>query len=893
MSGSTAATGALTTSGGSNGAGGNVSVTGASGGVTIGGAITASGGNSLAAAIAGGNAGTITLDAGGATPTITLAGNLSATGGNKSGAGTDGAGAKIQLMDAVLLNAATVTISALGGSAGAGPGGDVLFDKQVDSTGGARSLVVNTNGNTVFTGAVGASSALQALTTDAPGTTKINGGTVTTVGTQTYNDALVLGAATQLNTTNSAISATGAVTATAGALTLATGTGDISMNHADNDFGAVVVTSGNNVTFNDKNALTAGPVTAAGNVLLQTASGAGNDLTLAGNITSTGGGITLASGEDIHYGTSALSAATRWLTYSVDPANDTGTIPTPGNAKPNIYNSTFAALGPGVVLPGTGNHHVYSIQPTLTYTADAAARTYGAANPAFTGTVNGLVNGDTAADAYSGTLSFTSTATNASNVGSYDLNGSGLTSDVGYKFVQAPANATALTINPATLTYTANAANRLYGAADPAFSGTVSGFVLGETQGTATTGALSFTTPAVANSNVGTYALNGSSLAANNGNYVFVQAPANATALTINPATLTYTANAANRLYGAADPAFSGTVTGFVLGETQGTATTGALGFTTPAVANSNVGNYAINGSGLAANNGNYVFVQAPANATAFTINPAIINLAGSRTYDSANTFAGATFGAAGTINTGIGGQTLQVVGGPGTVASANVAAGSQALTLGGLTLSDGTGLASNYTLTGGTHTGTVSAKTVNLAGSRVYDGTTNFNAGGFTPAITGTVGAETLTLASGSGTVASANVAAGMQTLTTATLVLGDGSGLASNYTLAGGTHTGMITAKALTAAIVGTPTKVYDGNTNAILGPANFNLTGFVGTESATVTQTAGVYNSKDVLTANNARGPGRRRLLCGRRHAPGQLHPADFRQRRSGDHAGGSDR
>ena len=164
----------------------------------------------------------------------------------------------------------------------------------------------------------------------------------------------------------------------------------------------------------------------------------------------------------IHYGTNTLIAAMRWLTYSVDPANDTGTTPTPGNPKPNIYNSTFAALGPGVVLPGTGNHHVYSTQPTISYTANPAARTYGAANPAFSGTATGLVNGDTAADAYSGTLTFASTATAASNAGSYDINGSGLTSGIGYKFAQAPANATAFTINPATLTYNANAANRLY-----------------------------------------------------------------------------------------------------------------------------------------------------------------------------------------------------------------------------------------------------------------------------------------------------------------------------------------------------------------------------------------------------------------------------------------------
>jgi MBG domain-containing protein len=52
------------------------------------------------------------------------------------------------------------------------------------------------------------------------------------------------------------------------------------------------------------------------------------------------------------------------------------------------------------------------------------------------------------------------------------------------------------------------------------------------------------------------------------------QAAGNATALTVDPALLTYTANAANRTYGSSNPAFSGTVTGFVNGETQASAIT-------------------------------------------------------------------------------------------------------------------------------------------------------------------------------------------------------------------------------------------------------------------------------------------------------------------------------
>ena len=275
----------------------------------------------------------------------------------------------------------------------------------------------------------------------------------------------------------------------------------------------------------------------------------------------------------------------------------------------------------------TVNATALTINPaTLTYNANAGTMTYGGSVPAFSGTVTGFVNSQTQTSATTGTLAFSSAATANSNVGSYAINGSGLTANNGnYVFTQAAVNGTALTINPATLTYNANAGTMTYGGSVPAFSGTVTGFVNSQTQTSATTGTLAFSSAATANSNVGSYAINGSGLTANNGNYVFTQALGNATALTINPATLTYNANAGTMTYGGSVPAFSGTVTGFVNSQTQTSATTGTLAFSSSATANSNVGSYAINGSGLTANNGNYVFTQAAVNGTALTINPAIL----------------------------------------------------------------------------------------------------------------------------------------------------------------------------------------------------------------------------------------------------------------------------
>lgn len=93
--------------------------------------------------------------------------------------------------------------------------------------------------------------------------------------------------------------------------------------------------------------------------------------------------------------------------------------------------------------------------------------------------------------------------------------------------------------------------------------------------------------------------------------------------LAIDPAKLIYKADPAARDFGMENPSvLSGSVEGFKNNETLATATTGTLRFTTGVDRSSTPGKYAILGSGLTANNGNYVFEQHPENATAFTIRP-------------------------------------------------------------------------------------------------------------------------------------------------------------------------------------------------------------------------------------------------------------------------------
>src|SRR3546814_3829613 len=63
-----------------------------------------------------------------------------------------------------------------------------------------------------------------------------------------------------------------------------------------------------------------------------------------------------------------------------------------------------------------------------------------------------------------------------------------------------------------------------------------------------------------------------------------------------------------------------------------------------------------------------------------------------------------------------------------------------------------------------------------------------------------------------------------------------------------------GTITQATLTAPIIGNPTKTYDGDATATLTSANYQLSGFVLSEGATVGQTAGLYNSANVVEANS---------------------------------------
>ena len=113
-------------------------------------------------------------------------------------------------------------------------------------------------------------------------------------------------------------------------------------------------------------------------------------------------------------------------------------------------------------------------KPTLVVTAINAGRFYGDPNPAFTGTVTGLIPTDTI------TVTYASTADASSVVGDYQIVPTLVDPDNHLGNYVVVVNNGTLTVTPAPLSIVANDLTRAAGQPNPAFTGTVSGVKNGE-----------------------------------------------------------------------------------------------------------------------------------------------------------------------------------------------------------------------------------------------------------------------------------------------------------------------------------------------------------------------------------------------------------------------------
>lgn len=247
-------------------------------------------------------------------------------------------------------------------------------------------------------------------------------------------------------------------------------------------------------------------------------------------------------------------------------------------------------------LSTTGTVGLTVTQAPLTVDVNNATRAYGAADPTFTGTVTGVVNGDTL------TVTYSTTATATSPVGTYLITATVTGANSG-SYIQT-INAGTLTITQAAtpLVVTVNNASRAYGAANPSFTGNVANALNGDTF------TITYSTTATATSAAGPYLITASVTGAAAANYSISVV---AGTLTVTPATgLTITVNNATRAYGTTNPTFSGTVTGLLNGDTV------TVNYSTTATVGSYVGGYPITATISGAAAGNYSLTVVPGTLT-------------------------------------------------------------------------------------------------------------------------------------------------------------------------------------------------------------------------------------------------------------------------------------
>ncbi|PIF29864.1 gliding motility-associated-like protein [Flavobacterium sp. 9] len=269
-----------------------------------------------------------------------------------------------------------------------------------------------------------------------------------------------------------------------------------------------------------------------------------------------------------------------------------GTTPAGSYLGDVVLSSTGATTVNFAIVSSTVN------KAPLTITAADKTKVYGDANPTLTVNYAGFVNGDTSTNLTT-LASATTTATANSGIGTYPITPSGAVSS-NYTFTYINGN---LTITAASLTFTADDKTRVYGAANPTFTGTYNGFVNGDTEASITTPPI-YNTTAVVGSGIGDYPITPSG--AVSPNYIINYVNGN---LSVTKATLTITAVDKTKVYGDANPTLTVTYSGFANGESETDLVTPPT-ITTTATTASAVGSYPIVASAAVDDNYTFTYVN-------------------------------------------------------------------------------------------------------------------------------------------------------------------------------------------------------------------------------------------------------------------------------------------
>jgi hypothetical protein len=451
----------------------------------------------------------------------------------------------------------------------------------------------------------------------------------------------------------------------------------------------------------------------------------------------------------------------------------------------------------------------------LTITADDKTMTYGGTLPALTASYAGLVNGDTPSSLATPPTLATAPAT--SHVGSYAITAAGAV-DADYDISYLPGT---LTITPATLTVTADDRSMVYGGNLPGLTFSYSGFVNGEDSGVVG-GSPSLTTTATAASGVGTYtiAIEQGSLTAANYAFTFVNG-----VLSVTPAVLTVTADDASRAYGANNPTFTDTITGFVNGDGPASVS-GFPSLTTAATSASVVGTYPITAAQGSLSAANYSFVYASGTLTIFKATPALA-LA-----DAGGFYNGLPFPATVTV--------AGVLTGVDTIPSSSLEGISPTLTY------YAGGSASGTPLPGapaGAGTYTVVASFAGSADYAAASASTTFTIAAATPILSVSNLGGTFNGQAFPATATVAGVVSGVDATPGPTL---EGVGLTLTY-YAGSTATGTPLSGAPAAAGIYTVVASFAGSADYTADSASTNFTITAANPTVAVTDAGGTYNGR----------------------------------------------
>jgi hypothetical protein len=457
----------------------------------------------------------------------------------------------------------------------------------------------------------------------------------------------------------------------------------------------------------------------------------------------------------------------------------------------------------------------YVYRAALTVTANDQSRPYGAANPTLTYTITGFQNGDDAS-VVGGAPAVSTTASTTSDVGSYPISISqGTLHAANYYFVFA--NGT-LTVTQAPVTVSVIGA-QIYGGA-AVFAGTPS--VKGLTVSNVVCTGLTNNATIAPTVGFGTYTIDGTTCSGGTlSSSDYTISGYTGSTFTVYRAALTVTPDNAARNYGAANPAFTYTISGFVNSE-DASVVGGAPAISTTATSSSDVGSYPITASQGTLHAANYYFVF---NTGTLTINqaPLAVSVIGAQIYGSAPAFAGSVAAKGVTVS----GVTCTALTNGSTISAA---LNFGTYTIDGSTCSGGTLSSPNYVISG--YTG--STYTVYRAALMVTADNQSRTYGAPNPALTytfsGFKNGDTAAVVSGSAavsTTATSTSGVGSYPITVA-----KGSLFATNYyfVFTSGTLT---VGKAPLTVTADNKTRAYGASNPAL----TYTIAGFVNGDTAAV--------------------------------------------------------